>query len=268
MRIIWQYWETKGVKPAFIEGLHEIARRNSGCQVVLVTPQTLTDYLPDVSRHILRIQEMAHKADMIRSMLVALHGGMWLDSDAIVLRDLNWLFDLLEQSEFVGFNNKGRLEANRPWVRVNCFLSRAGGTVICRWVSRQHSKFPRTKFGWEEIGTEILHPLCLAHRERVKILPFESICPIPWDRVDKFERKHEDTERILNGSTIVMLSNSQLETRAPALRYLTCGQIAEADHLLGAVMRFALRGRSVDHPLMPTLRQGAQAFLAGFRYHR
>jgi hypothetical protein len=268
MRIIWQYWETRGVKPAFIDGLREIARRNSGCQVVLVTPRTLSDYLPDLPGDILRIREMAHKADMIRSMLVARYGGMWLDSDAIVLRDLNWLFDLLEHSEFVGFNNEGRLEENRPWVRVNCFLSRPRGTVIREWVSRQHSKFPRTKFGWEEIGTEILHPLCLAARECVKILPFESICPIPWDRVGEFEREHEDTERISKDSTIVMLSNSQLEKRAPALRRLTCGQIAEADHLLGAIMRFALRGNSVDHPLIPTLRERAEAFLARIRYHR
>ena len=182
-RIIWQYWETKGKKPDFIDGLHRLARRNSGCETILVTPQTLKHYLPDLPKEILWIKEIAHKADMIRSMLVARYGGMWLDSDAIVLRDLNWLFDLLDNYEFVCFNNGGQLTDKRPWVRVNCFLSRPNGRIVREWANAQHAKFPRLKYRWEEIGTEILHPLCLVFCQQIKVLPFELICPIPWDPV-------------------------------------------------------------------------------------
>ena len=95
-RVIWQYWETVNEKPAFIDGLHEIAKRNSGLEVILVTPETLRDYLPNIPPEILRITEIAHKADMIRTMLVMQYGGMWLDSDAIVLQKLDWILDLLD----------------------------------------------------------------------------------------------------------------------------------------------------------------------------
>ena len=250
--VIWQYWETRGHKPAFIDGLHRLARRNSGCEVILVTPETLRRYLPELPREVLQIKQIAHKADMIRSMLVARHGGMWLDSDAIVLHDLNWLFELLQTYEFICFNNRGRLEETRPWVRVNCFLSRPDGHVAREWVRRQHAKFPRTKYEWEEIGTELLHPICLAESKRVKVLPFEMICPIPWDRVAEFEQKVMDPEKIIEKCFIVMLSNASLATRAPALRRLTCQQIAEEDHLLGAIMRAALCGDPVDGPPGPT----------------
>lgn len=239
-RVIWQYWETRGTKPGFVDGLYDIARRNSGCQVVQVTPETLKNYLPDLPDEILAIQEMAHKADMIRTMLVARHGGMWLDSDAIVLRDLNWLFDQLDAHEFIGFNDGGRLEEPRPWVRINCFLSRKDGTVATEWVRRQHAKFPRLKYDWTEIGTDILHPLCLEHRGRVKILPFELISPVPWDQVQVFGQKRPEAVAILAQCSMMMLSNESLKSRAPDLRRFTCAELAAQDTLLGDVIRGAL----------------------------
>jgi hypothetical protein len=250
-RIIWQYWETRGRKPAFVDGLHRLAVRNSGCDVKLVTPENLRHYLPDLPPEILRIGELAHKADMIRAMLVHRHGGMWLDSDAIVLRELGWLFDRLEGAEFVAFNDGGQLAEEPPWVRVNCFLSRAGGSVVGAWVKAQHAKFPRTRFGWEEIGTELLHPICLVHRKQVAVLPFEEICPIPWNRVGEFESRDTDVAAILERCSIVMLSNASLKDRAPALRQRSCQDIAEGDYLLSAIMRYALRGQPVDAPALP-----------------
>ena len=86
-RVIWQYWETKDVKPYFIDELRELAIKNSGSELVLVGPDNINEYLPDIPKEIFEIQELAHKADMIRALLIYEYGGMWLDSDAIVLSD-------------------------------------------------------------------------------------------------------------------------------------------------------------------------------------
>ena len=83
-RVIWQYWETRGEKPAFVDGLRELAVKNSGVEVILVTPESLTSYLDDIRDEIVQIRELAHKADMIRTRLVHRYGGMWLDTDALV----------------------------------------------------------------------------------------------------------------------------------------------------------------------------------------
>lgn len=239
-RIVWQYWETRATKPGFIDGLRDLATKNSGLEIVLVTPENLRSYLPDLPESILQVDELAHKADMIRAMLVMEHGGMWLDSDAIVLRDLNWLFDLLENHEFVGFNDGGKLTEERPWVRVNCFLSRAGGTILSEWVRRQHAKFPRTVYEWEEIGSALLNPLCVENADRVKILPFETICPIGWDEVEKFKARDADVNSILSECFIVMLSNHALAKKEPALQNMTVEEIAAGDYLLSAIMAHAM----------------------------
>jgi hypothetical protein len=240
-RVIWQYWETRGRKPAFIDGLHELARANSGCEVVLVTPKTLGQFLPDMPAAIGRIREPAHKADMIRALLVQRHGGMWLDSDAIVLRELGALFDHLADVEFVGFNDGGRLTADRPWVRVNCFLSRPGGAVIEAWVAAQHALLPRRNFGWNEIGSRLLNPICMAHPGTVRILPFEWICPVAWDQVRDFLGPDDDAAAIIERCLMVMLSNHSLGRQARSLLRQSCEEIASAQTLVAAIMRAALK---------------------------
>ncbi len=239
-RVIWQYWETRGEKPAFIDGLHRIAEANAGVPVIQVTPETLPDYLPDLDPDILRIGEMAHKADMLRTRLIARHGGMWLDSDAIVLKDLSFIFDHLETHDFVGFNDGGRLEPHKPWVRVNCFAARPGSQVMQAWIDGQNEKLPRLTFDWEEIGTEILHPACLARKEIVKILPFETIAPITWDKVEKFASPWHSPADVIDDCTVVMLSNKALETRLPKLRRMSVEEIAAADIYVAHFLRRAL----------------------------
>jgi hypothetical protein len=173
-------------------------------------------------------------------MLVLRHGGMWLDSDAIVLRDLNFVFSLLQAYEFVGFNDAGRLEPGRPWVRINCFAARANAAVLRQWVQRQHAKLPRTAFAWEEIGSELLHPICLKHRASVHILPFETICPIAWSCVDEFATIDEArVTAILNECFIVMLSNHALRARLPEIHGMTINEIANRDWILSGILRAA-----------------------------
>jgi hypothetical protein len=239
--VIWQYWETRGDKPRFVDGLHTLVRRNSGVNVVLVTPETLANYLPDIEPNVLRIANPTHKSDMIRTRLVLKYGGMWLDSDAVVLRDLNWLFDRLADHEFIGFNDGGMLQAARPFVRVNCFLSRPGGRIVREWVHEQQKKLPQLTFEWSEIGAAMLNPICLANRNLIDVQPFKNICPIPWNSVEAFGTKNDAmVERILRDCLMVMLSNATLRTKYPAVQGLTVEEIAMNDDVLGGVMRAAL----------------------------
>ncbi len=244
-RIIWQYWETVGQKPAFVDGLHEFAQSNSGAKVIVVTPATLDAYLPELPRAIHDISQIEHKSDMIRAMLVKRYGGMWLDSDAVVLRRLDWMFDLLDNHEFVCFNRGGRLDEHRPWVRVSCFCSRPAGQIVSEWVLRQCAKFPRIEYGWEEIGSALLHPICLQHRDNVVVLPFEQIAPIAWQNVDQFLLGPADAaDQIVQKCDIVMLHNSSLRSRLPVLCSMSIAEIATGNHLLGAIMRHAMQDSS------------------------
>jgi hypothetical protein len=241
--VIWQYWETQGRKPAFIDDLYDIARRNAGAPIERVTPDTLFEYLPDLEPQVLEVAEVAHRADMIRTRLLQKYGGMWLDSDAVVLRDLRWMFDLLDQHEFIGFNDGGRLAAEKPFVRVCCFLSRAGGTVVSRWVEAQGKKLGQMRFDWNEIGAAMLNPICLQHAECVCVLPFESISPVGWREIETILEVNEDlVAEILPKSNMVMLSNQQMRRLDLDVLHQSVDDIVAGESVLSHVLRQARSG--------------------------
>ena len=245
-RIIWQYWETKEFKPLFVDELHQIAKKNSNVEIILVTPETLGQYIHDLPKEIFSIEEIAHKADMIRALLIYHHGGMWLDSDAIVLSDLNWLFDFLSEFDFVGFNDRGSFNNSPLNVRVNCFLSRPKSEVMKSWVESQHKKFPKTKFAWTEVGTDLLDPIVLENKDTVKLLPFDMICPIKWDEVERFSSTWENSRRILRKTHVVMLSNKSLQQRNPKLAQMDLDKLSEDDTLIADIIK-----KAVDDSYVP-----------------
>lgn len=239
-RVIWQYWETRGHKPAYIDGLHAIARKNAGIDVIQVTPSTLNDYLPDMSPEILEIEVLAHKADMIRTRLVEKYGGMWLDSDALVLRDLNYLFDYLSDYEFVGFTSGGVCNEKKSRIRINCFVSKPKGTVISEWVRRQEEKLPATKFKWEEIGTDLLNPICLENKSSIKILDYRDISPIRPGHVEDFSSVWKSARRIVRRCPIVMMSNATIKRKNRGLTELSIEELADGNFLLSDMINAAI----------------------------
>lgn len=241
--MIWQYWETSNFKPLFVDGLHEIAKKNSGVDVVLVTPDTVSDYIPDIPEMIFEIKELAHKADMIRALLLYHNGGMWLDSDAIVLSDLNWMFDELGNYDFVGFNDSGSFIDEPLKVRINCFLARPKSNIMKTWVKYQHQKFPKIRYTWTEIGTDLLDPIIIENKRKVKLLPFDMICPVRWDEVSRFSSVVEDADDLLNDTQMVMLSNKSLQTLNPALTITPLNELSKGKTLIAGILRRALSRR-------------------------
>lgn len=216
----------------------------------------MNEYLPDLPDAIHGIGELAHKADMIRTRLIARYGGMWLDSDALVMRDLNWLFDFLSEYDFVGFNTRGEITEERQGLSVNCFVARPRGEVVSRWVEAQNAKLEKREFRWGEIGTELLDPICLEHRTKVKMLRFQLICPVPWKEVRLFGSRWRTPRKTLNQAHVVMLSNYSLGKRYPQLRDMTINDFLNEDFYLS---HFVKRARDPKYVLDPS-------YWAAFRF--
>ena len=150
---IWQYWETKknSFKPAYIDLAFESVKKNSDVEVVLVTPENLNQFLPDLNPKILKIQELAHKSDLIRTRLIHKYGGFWLDSDAVVIKSLKELFDYLEGYEFVGFPPEDNI------IRINCFGAKPNSKILKEWIDLQEQILEeKTEFNWDEVGSKPL----------------------------------------------------------------------------------------------------------------
>ncbi len=182
-RKVWLYWESRGGKtePPHVAFCRQTAERRSGVPVEIVTPESLRDYLPGLSSNIDRIVHedrpqrpcIGIKSAFVRAFILERYGGLFLDSDALVLQDLHQVFDAIEKHGFVC------TEHNTPRGRFipNSFLGSVAGGELIRMYA-EHLRYElqrRSKFNREEVTLGALTPLVNGNPQASYVYPDEQI---------------------------------------------------------------------------------------------
>src|SRR5690242_15069388 len=100
---VWLYWE--GDRPEWIgECQRTILLHTENTQ--LITPDVFSNLREtDLDIDITSLY-VAHRADFIRAFLLAKYGGLWIDSDCIVMKSLQPVLTLLADNDFVGYRER------------------------------------------------------------------------------------------------------------------------------------------------------------------
>lgn len=105
---IWMYWENKkGVDkpPAYIDLCFDTVRKNciKNCNIHILNEKTIHDFLPNIRKDLDEKLNIPQKVDYYRYNLLYKYGGMWVDADTIVMRDLSPLFSKLKDYDYLGW---------------------------------------------------------------------------------------------------------------------------------------------------------------------
>lgn len=126
-KIIWTYWENmNGAKeyPTHIKLCFETFYKHlSNYKIIVLNNHTIKQYLPNV-RNDLNDLLIAQKVDYYRIALLEKYGGIWIDADSIVMRNLDEIFDKLNNGyDFVGFGCTGTICFNGKFRPSNWMLA-------------------------------------------------------------------------------------------------------------------------------------------------
>lgn len=111
-RNVFTYWENKGDRTepyGHIKLCFETMKKHyDKYNFVILTPETIKQYIPNI-RTDLNDLLIAQKVDYYRVALLYIYGGIWIDADTIVLKNLDEVFDKLDNGyEFTGFGCTGK----------------------------------------------------------------------------------------------------------------------------------------------------------------
>jgi mannosyltransferase OCH1-like enzyme len=231
---IWIYWENDigKQKPAYLDLCLETIKKYQGAfdGVILLNEKTIHDYV-ELPFYWKDVECVAHKADYLRSRLVLKYGGLWLDSDTIVLQDLSYIINELEKYEFVGWGDD-----NGPY--IGTFAAQKGSAILSEWANRQDKIFYKKKFGWAVLGTNILWEL--SKKYEYKHFPYEIIAPIGWKDWRRFLSNEERIEDVIKkDNRMITLYNNFMGT---VLYNSSKEEILEADTLLSKIIKLSLSG--------------------------
>ncbi len=199
---VWFYWE--GERADWIEACHQTILAKAP-NVRFLTPETFDElWTEDRDINLSRLY-VAHRADFIRAYLLAKFGGLWLDADCIVMRDLQFLLDKLGEYDFIAHRE-------REGLFTNDLMAAKSDSVIARQFYEKICKVLRQNraISWREIGGEPLTEILRNTKARFLELACEQVQPVCWSEPEKFFVAGNDAEHLkkLDESAICyMLSN-------------------------------------------------------------
>lgn len=231
---IFMYWENPpgGRKPPYLDLCFRTIEKHRGCfKVVLLDDKTIGKYLtiPPFYKKLTIVE----RADWMRVELLKRYGGLWLDSDTIVLKSLTPIYKLLRRYEFVSFGPPANPQ-------TGVLLSRKNSAVMQEWSRRMESGIGTKCLVWGEFG-----PILLGTMKR------EGMLSDGWGHIPEkycYPVKHQDSmhflkniepERVLHKETyLAMLFNRKLYKR---LVNVSEHSIMKSGNLLGQLLRLALK---------------------------
>jgi hypothetical protein len=193
-RTVFLYWVGKEYK--LISTLRNLIYLHStngkGYNVVLITEKNINDYIKDIPEYFGTLCP-AHQADFVRVNVICDYGGIWLDSDTLVMDSLDSLFDTIDNGN--GFF----IKENNADVWNGVFASRPNTDLMTTWKKEMREKLDYTngKIGWCDIGNTMLNRIYLKnpikYRDYTIFNGLDNLYPVNWDiAVNEFIRKPYD----------------------------------------------------------------------------
>ncbi len=242
-KIIWMYWENKSglTKPPYIELCLETIKCHKGSfEIKLLDEKIVTNYI-DLPPIVNKFTDIAHKADYIRFMLLHKYGGIWLDSDIILLRNIDdAVITQLQEFDYVGYGReKGKPSIGFMAARKNCQL--IGNQIekideILRKKALRYFFNKKIKLGWTEIGYDILW--AIAQKYDYFHHEFNMFAPTLWSDTKEFEKEDVEIETYLSHNPFAsMLYNKMM---IDSYQYLEKKEILNSDSLLSKIFKISL----------------------------
>jgi len=155
-RNLYLYWIGKEYKLiSILRNLIYLHSTNGiGYKIHLITDKNISDYIEDVPYYFSKLCP-AHQADFVRINVVCDYGGIWLDSDTLVLNSLDSLFDYIERKD--GFF----IKENNTIFWNGIFGSRAKTALMIEYKKQMRIllDIKMEKIGWTDIGNRMLQDI-------------------------------------------------------------------------------------------------------------
>lgn len=175
---LWLYWENKPgeTMPIYIELCVESIYKHceKSFNIIKLNEKTIFDYLPELESNNIDLSNLviAQKVDYYRVFLLEKFGGLYLDTDVLVLKDPIEIIEKLKFYDYVGFGCTG-MKCNNGYGRPSNWImaSRKNGKLINNILNNIEEKLQNNK-KWEyyDLGKYII-----------------------WDEIDKLIKKQNYT---------------------------------------------------------------------------
>lgn len=206
---LFMYWV--GPVPEFIMYLRKLIYLHSQNQtkykIHLINRENVKTYIDEIPECFDKLKP-AHQADYVRVAAVCKYGGIWLDSDTIVMNDLSSMFAKLKDHD-------GFFVTEDDGLFNGVFGSKANTPLMVDWLSKIKDVLRAKKetINWTDIGSGIINDYKNKAKYKSLITGYyiydgpNSIYPINWNQINNMfvEESTESTQYMKEDQPVIIL---------------------------------------------------------------
>ncbi|WP_041522448.1 capsular polysaccharide synthesis protein [Gilvimarinus agarilyticus] len=246
--IVWLYWENALGQdmPAHIDLCHKILMsQDHGCNVILVTPDNVHQYLPDLDPAVWDItleninqNPIAVRCAFIRAFLLERYGGLYVDSDCLALVDYKSVFD-----EVVGFDffAMRRTSAKTNHISIGFYGSVKQGVVISKYCEALRAVLKKkTLFRWAEVGAHLVTPIVNEHLDRCYLFREDRIHPVVAEKQELLADEVVPVGEVVPNDAVTLMLFHRIfeqEVKGVTLKGFSMSDLAKGNYLLSRVIK-------------------------------
>lgn len=166
---IWTYWETTKkypFVPDYISLCFETYKKH-GNNLIVLNPDNIKDYFPDLNLTLIKDLRPAHKADYIRFFIIKNFGGCWVDADSICFKNFDPIFEMTSKYDFISYSRfirRNNIGVNDETIKPSLgFMCGVKNNEICNNMLKEAEikikELNGKKAEWTFIGYDIMWPL-------------------------------------------------------------------------------------------------------------
>lgn len=242
---IWIYWDNYPgkTKPPYIELCHDSIRAkcSESFEIIEVTSENVRDYLPDITPRFFTLPQINNRSNFLRYNLLAEHGGIWLDSDLVIFKDLKPLMDRLIDSPHDLMATSGP-EWGYHEPESGILFAKKGGKVIAKAAGRINRQIQKNVdghvFPWGSLGPAIIRQACLSsdyiHLEPEYFMPISSHLAWRFSSAEKLE------PLVTDNTYGFMLFNEMFRRENSKIMTMPKEKLMKSKMLIGQIFRRAI----------------------------
>ena len=178
--------------------------------VHLINKDNIKKYIKDLPDYFYDLQP-AHQADFVRVSVICDYGGIWLDSDTLVMDNLKTLFDIIKNKD--GFF----ILQNNEILFNGVFGSKSNTPLMTEWKKRiiQILNEKKNTIAWAEIGNNLLENIKSSNPDYYNNYQIfnglDNLYPVNWTNcVEEFINKPFENYKIIEKQyqPLIILVNS------------------------------------------------------------
>jgi len=190
---IWAYWE--GPKPPWIALCHEIMLIHIPTLRILTKEEFETEHFIDNGHNQTnwKIQRPNVQSDFIRAHQLRHYGGIWLDSDCIVFKDISPIWDMLKKHSFVAY----RVLEPRQELCSALLASYSNSKVARQYLHIMNKKLkaqPDKPLRSIALGPNVLHRARKVTKTQLGFIPTKKVHPVHWLKMKTLWKRQSDEE--------------------------------------------------------------------------